>query len=396
MEISASSKGITPFYAVIAAAGSGERAGGEVPKQYQKLQGKAILRHTLDAFLACSELQGLCVVINPGHRALYDQAIEGLDLPEPVAGGKQRKQSIINGLKNISKAKKEDIVLLHDAARPLISAHEIRAVATSAREKGAATLAVPVTDTQKHGSGAYVDRTDLWAIQTPQGFRYDLILRAHEAARPGVEYTDDTSLLPAIGHEAVLVRGSRANIKITTPDDMALASRLMAARPYETRTGFGYDVHAFTDGGKVRLCGIDIPHDKSLAGHSDADVGLHALTDALLGAIGEGDIGQHFPPSDPQWKGQDSAVFLQKAVALVEERQGKIVNLDVTLICEAPKVGPHRAQMKRRIGEICGISPDRVGVKATTTERLGFTGRGEGIAAQAVATIRLPAEADYD
>lgn len=391
MEISASFKDPVPFYAVIAAAGSGERVGGTVPKQYQKIAGKAILRHTLEVFLASPGLRGLCVVINPDHRHFYEEAVQGLELPEPVNGGSSRKESIYNGIRNFPEAKKEEIILLHDAARPLITRAEINAVARSALAKGAATLAAPVTDTQKYRSGTYVERRDLWAIQTPQGFRYGLIRQAHESANDAIEYTDDTGLLAAMGHQAELVPGSRANIKITTPEDMDLARRLMAARPYETRTGFGFDVHAFTAGDKVRLCGIDIAHNKSLEGHSDADAGLHALTDALLGAIGEGDIGQHFPPSDQRWKGEDSAVFLRKAVELVTARQGQISNLDLTLICEEPKIGPHRERMQQRIAEICGLTSDRVGIKATTTEGLGFTGRREGIAAQAIATIRLPA-----
>jgi len=390
MEISASSKTV-PFYAVIAAAGSGERLGGSVPKQYQKINGKAILRHTLEVFLSCPELAGICVVINPDHRPLYDEATEGLALPDPAQGGIKRKDSIYNGIKYFSKAKNDDVILLHDAARPLITPGEIRAVAAAARDDGAATLAAAVTDTQKYASGAYVERKDLWSIQTPQGFRYGLIREAHEKAPAAIEYTDDTSLVSAMGRQAVLVQGGRANIKITTADDMEFAQKLMAVRPYETRTGFGYDVHAFTEGDKVRLCGVDIPHDKSLAGHSDADAGLHALTDALLGTIGAGDIGHFFPPSDPQWKGKDSAIFLQKAVELVQARGGRIVNLDVTLLCEAPKIGPRREQMQRRVAEICGITPDRVGIKATTMEKLGFIGRGEGIAAQAVATVQLPA-----
>jgi len=390
MEISASPKDNISFYAVIAAAGSGERLGGSVPKQYQRISGKAILRHTLEVFLSCPGLRELCVVIDPKHRALYDEAVSGLSLPEPVAGGKQRKDSVYNGLNYFSHVNKEEIILFHDAARPLVAAREIEAVATAAHEKGAATLAAPVTDTQKYASGAYVERKDLWAIQTPQGFRHSLIRQAHEAANDGTEYTDDTALLASLGHRAELVAGSRANIKITTQDDMDFARRLMEAGAFETRTGFGYDVHAFTEGGKVRLCGVDIPHTKSLAGHSDADVGLHAITDALLGAIGEADIGQHFPPSDPQWKDKDSAIFLQRAVELVGKKQGRIVNLDLTLICEEPKIGPHREKMQRRVAQICGIAPGRVGIKATTTEKLGFTGRGEGIAAQAVATVRLP------
>lgn len=392
MEISASSKTGIPFYALIAAAGSGSRLGGEAPKQYQKINGKAILRHTIDVFLACPGLTGICVVINPEHRDLYEDAVRGLDLPEPVTGGIDRKSSIYNGIKSFSNLKKEDIILLHDAARALISTEDILKTVTSTHENKATTLAIPVTDTQKYSTGDYVERKGLWSIQTPQGFHYELIKQAHEEANDDVEYTDDTSLVAALGHDVELVPGSRTNIKITTPDDLTLAQKLLQQN-FETRTGLGYDVHAFTEGDHVTLCGIKIPHNRSLKGHSDADAGLHALTDALLGTIGAGDIGTHFPPSDPQWKDAGSAVFLEKAVDMVVEKGGIISNLDLTLICEEPKIGPHHSAMQARIAEICGITPERVGLKATTNEKLGAIGRGEGIAAQAVASVRFPLEA---
>lgn len=394
MEISASYKKQTPFYALIAAGGSGLRLGGEVPKQYQKINGKSILRHTLDVFLSCPGLQGICVVINPAHKDLYNDAVRGLDLPAPIEGGNDRKKSIINGLHYFSNLKNEDAVLIHDAARPLVSHTDIMAVALSAQNTGATTLAIPVSDTQKYSSGDYVDRKDLWSIQTPQGFHYGIITQAHEQASNETEYTDDTSLVAAMGKNIDLVSGSRCNIKITTQDDLTLAEKLLAPPAYETRTGFGCDVHAFTDGGNVRLCGVDIPHDKSLKGHSDADVALHALTDALLGTIGGGDIGLHFPPSDPQWKNADSALFLQKAVDMVKLQKGRISNLDLTIICEAPKITPYRDAMQARIADICGIDISRVNIKATTTEKLGFTGRGEGIAAQAVASVLFPVRYD--
>ncbi len=392
MEISASSKSPAPFYALIAAAGSGLRLGGEVPKQYQKINGKAILRHTLDAFLSCPELQELCVVIDSAHKSLYEDAIKGLDLPAPIEGGAERKDSIINGLGYFSNLKNEDTILIHDAARPFITPDHIQAVAVSAKNTGATTLAVPVTDTQKYSRGDYIDRKDLWTIQTPQGFHYGIIMQAHKQANDDINYTDDSSLVASIGREIDLVPGLRSNIKITTQDDMILAEKLLLAPPYEARTGFGYDVHAFEEGDHVRLCGVDIPHNKSLKGHSDADVGLHALTDALLGTIGGGDIGHHFPPSEPQWKNVDSALFLRKSVDMLVEKGGIINNLDLTLICEEPKIGPHREAMQKHIADICGIDMSRINIKATTTEKLGFTGRGEGIAAQAVATVKVPME----
>lgn len=393
MEISASSINLTPFHALIVAAGSGTRMGGERPKQYQKIGGKTILRHTLDVFLSCPGLREMQVVINPSHRDFYDEATRGLSLPEPVAGGDSRNKSVNNGVKAFSHIKSEDVLLVHDAARPLVTCTEIAAVADTALKFKAATSACVVTDTQKYAAGPYIERNDLWAIHTPQGFHYGLLRQAHEQANDdGEAYTDDTALVAALGGEVRLVAGSRLNFKVTTPDDFTLAQKLLMPAQHETRTGFGYDVHAFEAGDKVRLCGIDIPHSQKLKGHSDADAGLHALTDALLGTIGAGDIGAFFPPSDPQWKNADSAVFLKHAVNMVGDKGGKIVNLDLTLICEAPKIGPYREAMQQRIAALCGLTPDRVGIKATTNEKLGFIGRGEGIAAQAVVSVRFPAE----
>lgn len=383
MEISASDIPAIPFYAVIAAGGSGSRLGGDVPKQYLKIGGKAVLRRTIEAFLVCPGLKGLTVVIDPVHESLYKEAVAGLAQPPFVAGGHDRKSSVYNGLKALSAAD-EAVVLIHDAARPFIDPAQISAVAGAAYDHRAATLAIPVSDTLYcSNNNNYVNRNGLWTVQTPQAFHYGLIMKAHAQAG---EYTDDTSLVAALGHEIKLVPGSRENFKITTMDDLQMAQKLL---PRSTRTGMGFDVHAFTAGNKVRLCGVDIPHTHALAGHSDADAALHAITDALLGAIAAGDIGQHFPPSDLKWKGADSAVFLRHAVDMVRARSGEIVNLDVTIICEAPKIGPHREKMQARVAKICGIRPDQVGVKATTTEGLGFTGRGEGIAAQAVATILI-------
>jgi 2-C-methyl-D-erythritol 4-phosphate cytidylyltransferase/2-C-methyl-D-erythritol 2,4-cyclodiphosphate synthase len=386
----------TGFTALIVAAGKGARAaGGEnaLPKQYRRIAGKPLLRHTLEAFLATPGLRGLAVVIAQGHEALYEAAAAGLALLPPVYGGEDRSSSVFNGIKGISNLKDEDILLIHDAARPFIDPRLIAATAAAARLHKAACPALPVSDTLlregAEGGESYVGRERLHTLQTPQGFHYGLIRAAHEQA--GSSATDDTALAAKAGHPAHLLPGSRRNFKITYEEDFAMAEALLAAAP-ETRMGTGYDVHAFDPArpGPVRLCGVDLPHDRALAGHSDADVGLHALTDAILGALAEGDIGQLFPPSDPQWKGADSAVFLREAVRRCAARGGRIAHLDLTLICEAPKIGPHRAAMQARVAEICGIAPGRVGIKATTSEGLGFTGRREGIAAQAAATLELP------
>ncbi len=397
MEISARANNSSSFNVLIAAAGSGSRMGDICPKQYVKIQGKSILRHTIERFLACPGLQELRVIINPDHRGLYEEAVKDLSLPPPIAGGIDRKTSIYNGVKSFSNLKNNEYLLIHDAARPFVRQQEIINVAGALTMHQAATLAVPVADSLRHTEGSIIDRSDLWAIQTPQAFHYGVIRDAHEHADPKKEYSDDTSLVSARGVDVAIVQGHRQNFKITTTDDMEMAEILMCGQTTtETRTGTGYDVHAFTTGSGVRLCGVDIPHDKALSGHSDADVGLHALTDALLGTIAAGDIGLHFPPSDPQWQGVDSAVFLQKAVELVADQKAHITSVDVTLVCESPKIGPHRESMQQRVAEICGLLPSRVSVKATTTEGLGFTGRGEGIAAQAVATIQLPVKAHHE
>lgn len=387
-----------PFYAVIVAAGNGARAGTDLPKQYMKIAGQAVLRHTVARFLACPGLQGLRVVINPAHRSLYDDTMAGLSLPPPVSGGESRKCSVFNGLKVFSDLKPADTVLIHDAARPFVSPDDIERLVAAIQSYDAATLAVPVADTLRNGlgggtAGDFVDRTGLWAVQTPQAFKYGTIINAHTRAAQDAAYTDDTGLASAAGLDVAIVAGHRRNFKITTGDDLELADIIMKGLDnMRTRTGMGFDVHAFTQiqGGPVRLCGVDVDHPHRLYGHSDADVGLHAITDALLGAVAAGDIGQHFPPSDPQWKDADSAAFLREAVRIIEEKGGEIVNIDVTLICEAPKIGPYREKMQARVAEICGISVDQVNIKATTTEKLGFAGREEGIAAQAVANVQVP------
>ena len=381
--------------ALIVAAGSGQRYGSDVPKQFHELGGSPILRRTVQAFLHHPRVDGVLVVINPTHRGLYDAATTDLALLPPVAGGATRQESVRLGLEALSE-RPPDLVLIHDAARPLIDAATIDAVCEALAERPAAIAAVPVTDTLKRASGATVaetvERRDLWRAQTPQGFHFAAILEAHRAAA-GLALTDDAAVAEHAGLPVALVAARPENLKVTTEADLRRAERLLRGprdEPTpETRIGSGFDVHRFGPGDGVVLCGVRVPHDQSLVGHSDADAGLHALTDALLGAIGAGDIGQHFPPSDARWRGADSGQFLRHAADLVARRGGRVVNVDVTLLCEAPKIGPHRAAMAARIAELLGLSVERIGVKATTTEGLGFTGRREGIAALATATVQV-------
>ena len=380
--------------ALIVAAGRGSRFGGPLPKQYALLDGTPVLRRTLLAFRGVPGITGLRVVIAPGDDAPYGEATAGLDLPPPVAGGGSRQQSVLNGLEALS-ADPPDLVAIHDAARPFVRADDIAACLSAVAAPGidGAVLGVPLADTLKRvGDGSAITETvprrDLWRAQTPQVFRFTELLAAHRAAASlgaaeATALTDDAAVAERAGLKVVMVAGSEDNRKITTADDLHSAAM-------ETRTAFGFDVHGFSAGKAVMLGGIAIPHSQALAGHSDADVALHALTDAVLGTISAGDIGKHFPPSDPQWRGASSDRFLRHAVELVTARQGRIVHLDLTIVCEAPKVGPHRDAMARSIADIAGITADRVSVKATTTEGLGFTGRREGIAAQAVATVELP------
>ena len=378
--------------ALVVAGGRGTRVGAGLPKQYLPLGGRSVLRHSIEAFLAHPDIDDVQVVIHADDRARYDAAVGGLFLPAPLIGGATRQTSVLAGLEGLE-AQNPDQVLIHDAARPFVDSGIIdRALAALAEHSGA-IAALPQTDSLKRGQDGRitdaVDRTGLWRAQTPQAFRYADILAAHRAAA-GAEHTDDAAVAAAAGLEVTLVDGDEDNFKITSADDLVRAERLLGQRLGDVRVGTGFDVHRFVDGDHVMLCGVRIPHAAALAGHSDADVGLHAITDALLGAIGAGDIGDHFPPSDPQWRGAPSDLFLRHAGNAVAARGGMVAHVDVTLICERPKIGPHRDAMVRRIGEILTLPPARVSVKATTTERLGFLGRGEGIGAQAVATVRLP------
>jgi 2-C-methyl-D-erythritol 4-phosphate cytidylyltransferase/2-C-methyl-D-erythritol 2,4-cyclodiphosphate synthase len=378
--------------ALIVAAGRGMRLGAPLPKQYLPLGGVAVLRHSVTTLLNHPAIASVRVVIHPDDRLLYDAAVAGLALLPPVSGGAQRQDSVRNGIESLAEAA-PDLVLIHDGARPFLDGPLIDRVLAGLADHPGAIAALPVTDTVKRGDdgriAATLDRSALWRAQTPQGFHYAAIRAAHEAAA-GLELPDDAAVAERAGLGVALAVGSEDNFKVTTMDDLARAERLLATRLPDIRTGQGFDVHAFGPGDSVMLCGVALPHSHGLIGHSDADVGLHALTDAILGAMCAGDIGQHFPPGDPAWRGAASHRFLRHAADLVAGAGGVINHVDVTIICERPKVGPHREAMTARIAEILAIPRNRVSVKATTTERLGFTGRGEGIAAQAVATIRLP------
>jgi len=377
--------------AIIVAAGQGVRAGKGLPKQYRPLLGKPVLRWAIEAARAHPRLGAIQVVIAEEHANLYADAVADLDLLPPVTGGSTRQASVLHALEAVE-IFDPHAVLIHDAARPFVSAEIITAVCTALGQHDAAIPVLPVADTLKQVTQGRITRTlprdGLHSAQTPQGFRYRAILEAHRAAA-GDHFTDDAAIAENAGLSVVGVEGSRMNFKLTTQEDLMIAERLLASRSVP-RTGSGFDVHRFCAGDHVWLCGVEIPHDQGLEGHSDADVGLHALTDAILGAAALGDIGQHFPPSDPNWKGASSHVFLAHAAKLVRGRGGEIGNVDITIICERPKVSPHRDAMARRIAEILHIDRDRVSVKATTTEGLGFTGRREGIAAQATATVILP------
>jgi 2-C-methyl-D-erythritol 4-phosphate cytidylyltransferase/2-C-methyl-D-erythritol 2,4-cyclodiphosphate synthase len=378
--------------ALVLAGGSGVRFGGDTPKQYLPLGGRAVLRRAAGAFASHGDVDAVRVVIRGDDRALYDAAFAGLDILEPVSGGASRQESARLGLESLDRLDPE-FVLIHDGARPFVPATLIDDTIAALADVPAAVPALALGDTLKRADetgmvSGTVDRAGLWRAQTPQGFRYRDIRAAHAAARDA-ELTDDAAVAEQAGLPVRLVAGSADNIKITTAEDMAGAERRLTAVAGLVRVGTGFDVHRFGAGDHVMLCGVVVPHDRGLEGHSDADVGLHAITDAVLGTISEGDIGSHFPPSDAQWRDADSEVFLRHAAELVARRGGIIDALDVTLICEQPRIGPHREAMRRRIADIAGVAPSAVSVKASTTEGLGFTGRGEGIAAQAVATVRL-------
>jgi len=382
--------------AIVVAAGRGQRVGGDIPKQYRQVGGEPVIRPSLVAFLTHPQVAAVLPVIHPDDENLYRAATTGLNLPPPVAGGATRQASVRAGLESL-RATAPDLVLIHDAARPFMTGGLITRAIAAGRERGAAVPGVAVADTVKAiDADAFVsetlDRDRLRIVQTPQAFAFDLIVHAHRrAAEAGHEnFSDDAALAEWAGHRVFVFDGEASNVKLTTEEDFARAEALRMAALSDVRTGNGFDVHAYADGDHVMLGGISIPHTRGVTGHSDADVALHALVDAILGALAEGDIGVHFPPSDPQWLGASSDRFLAFACERVRARAGMIAHLDVTIVCEAPRVGPHRDAMRARIAEIAGIPITRVAVKATTSEKLGFTGRGEGIVAMATATVRLP------
>ncbi|MDE2573682.1 MAG: bifunctional 2-C-methyl-D-erythritol 4-phosphate cytidylyltransferase/2-C-methyl-D-erythritol 2,4-cyclodiphosphate synthase [Rhodospirillales bacterium] len=371
--------------ALLLAAGTGSRFGAETPKQFQIIAGKPVLRHAAEALLAAGAR-----LLPVGDAAPVAAALAGLDHLPTVPGGATRQDSVRAGLDALA-ADPPDIVLVHDGARPYLPPGTVAALLAALAEAPGAIPAVPVADTLKRAAGgritATLDRAGLFRAQTPQAFRYAMLHALHHAAPPGA--TDDAALLEAAGQPVALVPGDEDNIKLTFKEDFVRLERVLAPTLLP-RTGTGFDVHVLQSGRKLILCGIEIPHDQGLGGHSDADVGIHALCDAIYGALAEGDIGRHFPPSEAQWKDADSARFLRHAAGRIAARGGVLSNADVTLICEQPKITPHAPAMIARLADLLGVAAGRVSVKATTTERLGFTGRAEGIAAQAVATILLP------
>ncbi len=383
--------------AVVVAAGRGERAGANIPKQYRSIGGEPMIRATLRAFLEHPRIDFVQPVINPSDREIYQHAIAGLkDLLPPVAGGATRQASVRAGLEALA-SRSPGLVLIHDAARPFVSEPLIDRAIGAARNSGAAVPGVALADTVKAVDDSAMvvetlDRSALRSVQTPQAFTFDLILAAHRRAQAARQdsFTDDAALAEWAGQRVSVFEGEADNLKVTTQDDFARAEMTRFAALADVRTGSGFDVHAFAEGDHVMLAAIRIPHSRGVTGHSDADVALHALVDAILGALAEGDIGAHFPPGDPQWRGAASDRFLAFACERVGKRGGVIAHLDVTIVCEAPRISPYRDAMRARIANIAKIAIDRVAVKATTSEKLGFTGRGEGIFAMATATIRLP------
>jgi 2-C-methyl-D-erythritol 4-phosphate cytidylyltransferase/2-C-methyl-D-erythritol 2,4-cyclodiphosphate synthase len=379
--------------AVVVAGGRGARVGGEIPKQYRMIAGVPMIRSSLALFADHAQVDAVQPVIHSDDADLFATASAGLDVLPPVLGRETRQGSVQSGLEAVAPLN-PDIVLVHDAARPFASPTLVARAIAAAAESAAAVPAMPVSDTVKQVDdagrvAATLDRSRLVTVQTPQAFAFPPLLDAHRraAAAGRDDFTDDAALAEWAGMTVAVFAGERANVKLTTADDVARAE---AERLLDVRTGSGFDVHAFGEGDHIMLGGVRVPHTGGVVGHSDADVALHALTDAVLGALADGDIGWHFPPSDPQWRGVSSDRFLSFACERVRARGGLIAHLDVTIVCEAPRIGPHRDAMRARVAEIAGIAVERVAVKATTSETLGFTGRREGLVAMATATIRLP------
>ena len=385
------------FLAVIVAAGSGTRAGPGGAKQWRELAGKPLLRWSTEALLAAGAGR-VVVVVPPDGADTAAEVLAGLSHWSTTPGGATRADSVVAGLKALNGAE-NDIVLIHDAARPFVTNAHVAGLIDALQTADGAVPALPVSDTLKRADSAAgptvtVPRAGLWRAQTPQAFRLGPLLAAYAAWPADAEPTDDAAVAEHAGAHVALTPGDPMLMKMTYPEDFAMAERLIAGgrqgAARTTRIGMGYDAHRWGPGESVWLCGVEIAHSSTLIGHSDADAGLHALTDALLGAIGEGDIGDHFPPTDPQWRGVSSDTFLIHAAKLIAARGGRILNVDVTLICERPKIKPHRAAMRERLAQLLDLDLAQVSVKATTTEGMGFTGREEGLAAQAVAAVDLP------
>jgi 2-C-methyl-D-erythritol 4-phosphate cytidylyltransferase / 2-C-methyl-D-erythritol 2,4-cyclodiphosphate synthase len=384
--------------AIVVAAGQGARAGGDLPKQFRRVGGEIMLRRALLSFAGAGNVRFVQPVVRSEDLERVRTLTGDLNVLPPVFGGATRQASVHAGLEALL-PRSPDIVLVHDAARPFASANLIARAIEAAKKSGAAIPVIPVADTVKRVDEAGVveatlDRNSIRLVQTPQAFAFPALLDAHRraAAQGRNDFTDDAALAEWAGMMVNVFMGEPGNVKLTTPEDFVRAEAIQSAALGDVRTGLGLDVHAFGPGDHVTLGGVRIPHGQSLTGHSDADVALHALTDAVLGALADGDIGVHFPPSDPQWRGASSDRFLAFAIERVRTRGGRIANLDLTIVCEAPRIGEYRDRMRANIAKLAGIGIERVGVKATTSEKLGFTGRGEGIATYATATIRLPWE----
>ena len=382
--------------AIVVAAGRGLRAGGDLPKQYRRILGEPVIRPSLATLVRHDEISAVQPVIHPDDAGLFEPAAAGLDLLPAVPGGASRQASVRAGLEALE-PRSPDLVLVHDAARPFASAALIARAIAAARKSGAAVPVIAVADTVKTVDAAgtvtgTIDRANLRMVQTPQAFSFAALLEAHRRAQAAgrEDFTDDAALAEWAGLAVTTFEGEAGNVKLTTNEDFARAEAAKLAGLSDVRTGFGFDVHQFGDGDHVMLGGVRIAHTRGLSGHSDADVVLHALVDAILGALADGDIGVHFPPTDPQWRGASSDRFLAFAVERLRARGGRIAHLDVTVVCETPRIGPHRDAIRARIAEIAGVPVERIGVKATTSEKMGFTGRGEGMAAFANATVRLP------
>ncbi len=378
--------------ALIVAAGSGERFAGDTPKQFCRLAGEPLLRHCVAAFTRHPGVDRIDVVLNPDHERYYETALAGLDVAV-VAGGATRRESVFRGLRRLTVDPPEH-VLIHDGARPLVDHATIDRVLAGLTDHDAVVPALPISDSIKRvgaaGIEATIDRDGLWRAQTPQGFRFTTILAANESVARDAHHDDDASIALAAGGRVAVVNGSESNLKVTFSEDLTRAERLFYARLGDIRVGSGFDTHRLVAGDRIRLCGVDIPANAALGGHSDADVALHAITDALLGAVSEGDIGTHFPPHEPRWRDIDSQIFLSHAGDLVRRHGGLVSHIDLTLICEHPKIKPHRQVMRETVASLLSLPVARISIKATTTEKLGFLGRGEGVAAQATATVRLP------